>query len=130
MTLERLKEVICQEIDKRRDLLNDISENIWKNPELGFEEEFAHKLVTDLLEKEGFEVARKTPLPTSFIARYGKGKGIKVGIVIEYDALPGIGHACGHNLISETGIGAALGMMNPHWNYYIMSVNYYCSCFG
>ena len=110
MALERLKEVICKEIDKRRDMLNDISEKIWKNPELGFEEKFAHRVVTDLLEKEGFEVSRQTPLPTSFVAKYGQGNGIRVGIVIEYDALPGIGHACGHNLISETGIGAALGM--------------------
>jgi len=110
MTLEKLKETICQEVDKRLETLNDISEQIWKNPELGFDEKFAHKLVTDFLEKEGFEVARQTPLPTSFIAKFGKGNGIKVGIVIEYDALPGIGHACGHNLITEAGIGAALGI--------------------
>ena len=112
MATERLKETICQEVDQRSGKLNEISEQIWNNPELGFEERFAHDLLTDFLKKEGFEVSSKTPLPTSFIARYGQGKGIKVGIVVEYDALPGIGHACGHNLIAEAGIGAALGMLN------------------
>lgn len=109
MNADRIKDLIDQEIDKRLDDLNEISEQIWKNPELGFEEKFAHELLTNFLEREGFEVLKGTPLPTSFIAKYGKGNGIKVGVVIEYDALPGIGHACGHNLISETGIGAALG---------------------
>ena len=110
MNAERLKEIICQDIEQRFDSLNDISTKIWSKPELGFEETFAHELLTTFLDKEGFEVSRKTPLPTSFIAKYGDGSGIKVGILVEYDALPGIGHACGHNLIAELGIGAALGM--------------------
>lgn len=104
-----LKKVICDEINRRRTCLNDISEKIWNNPELNFEERFAHELLTSFLEKEGFEVSRKTPIETSFIAKFGKGNGSKVGVVVEYDALPGIGHACGHNLIAEAGIGAALG---------------------
>eukprot|EP00794_Sanderia_malayensis_P018905 gene18905-20808_t len=107
---ERLKSIACKKIDERRIGLNDISEKIWNHPELGFEETFAHDLLTTILEKEGFEVSRKMPLETAFIAKFGNSDGIKVGIVLEYDALPGIGHACGHNLIAEAGIGAALAM--------------------
>ncbi len=108
---ERLKSVICTEVDQRQTCLNEISEKIWNNPELCFEEKFSHQLVTTFLEKEGFEVQRSTPLETAFIARFGRGDGIKVGLMVEYDALPGIGHACGHNLIAEASIGAALGLL-------------------
>ena len=109
--LEDLKKTVCVTIDNRKDELNHISQEIWKNPELNFEERFAHKVLTEFLEKEGFEVHKSYPLQTSFIARYGnKEKScMKIGIICEYDALPGIGHACGHNLIAEAGIGAALG---------------------
>jgi len=61
------------------------------------------------LEKQGFQVSKEYPLETSFIAKYGDPDGLKVGICCEYDALPDLGHACGHNLIAEAGIGAALG---------------------
>jgi len=107
---EKLKQIICEAIDSKKDELNNISQEIWKNPELNFKEFKAHALLTSYLEKEGFEVAKSTPLETSFIARYGKKEGIKVGVICEYDALPGVGHACGHNLIAEAGIGAALGL--------------------
>ena len=108
MTSE-LKSLISSTIDNRSCELNEISQSIWKNPELGYEEFHAHELLTSFLEKEGFEVARKTPLETAFIARVGDSCGLKIGVLCEYDALPGIGHACGHNLIAEAGIGAALG---------------------
>ena len=107
---EKLKLVICQTIDKRLDSLNEISEQIWNHPQLCFEEVFAHDFLTDFLEKEGFEVSKRTPIETSFIAKYGNNDGIKVGVLLEYDALPGIGHACGHNLIAEAGVAAALGI--------------------
>ncbi|XP_057313982.1 xaa-Arg dipeptidase-like [Hydractinia symbiolongicarpus] len=100
----------CEEIDARSSELNSIGQEIWKNPELGYEEFAAHELLTTFLEKEGFNVSKKTPLETSFIARYGNSEGLKIGILCEYDALPGVGHACGHNLIAEAGIGAALGI--------------------
>ena len=104
-----LKEIICKAVDAKKDELNQISQEIWKNPELNFKEFKAHALLTSYLEKEGFQVSKKTPLETSFIAKYGESDGLKVGICCEYDALPGVGHACGHNLIAEAGIGAALG---------------------
>jgi len=105
-----LKALVCKTIDDRNSDLNKISQEIWNNPELSFNEHFAHELLTTFLEKEGFEVNKKTPLETSFIARYGCGSGLKIGVICEYDALPGIGHACGHNLIAEAGIAAALGI--------------------
>jgi len=109
MSPTELKEIVCTEIDSKKDELNELSQEIWKNPELNFKEFKAHALLTSYLEKEGFQVSKKTPLETSFIAKYGDPEGLKVGICCEYDALPGVGHACGHNLIAETGIGAALG---------------------
>ena len=116
--LEDLKKTVCVTIDNRKDELNHISQEIWKNPELNFEERFAHKVLTEFLEKEGFEVHKSYPLQTSFIARYGnKEKScMKIGIICEYDALPGIGHACGHNLIAEAGIGAALGKIKYYYD--------------
>jgi len=110
MITNDLKSLICSTIDGRSSDLNDISQSIWNKPELRFEEHHAHELLASFLEKEGFDVKRKSPLETSFIARYGDNSGLKVGICCEYDALPGIGHACGHNLITEAGIGAALGI--------------------
>ena len=106
---KQLKDIVCKAIDEKKEDLNEISQGIWKNPELNFKEFKAHALLTSYLEKEGFEVAKSTPLETSFIARYGKKDGLKVGVICEYDALPGVGHACGHNLIAEAGIGAAIG---------------------
>ena len=110
MSASELKALSCSAIDSRSSDLNSISQSIWNNPELCYEEVKAHELLTTFLEKEGFKVQRKTPLETAFIARYGDQTGLKVGVICEYDALPGVGHACGHNLIAEAGIGAALGM--------------------
>merc|ERR1712025_1063870 len=50
------------------------------------------------------------PLATSFIARFGRKGGVSVGVICEYDALPGIGHACGHNLIAQAGVATAMGL--------------------
>uniref|UniRef100_A0A7M5XFK9 Peptidase M20 domain-containing protein 2 n=1 Tax=Clytia hemisphaerica TaxID=252671 RepID=A0A7M5XFK9_9CNID len=109
--VETLKKVVDKTIENRKNDLNDISQEIWKNPELSFNEVKAHECLTNFLEKEGFTVSRKTPLETSFVAKYGDCTGgIKVGVICEYDALPKIGHACGHNLIAEAGIGAALAL--------------------
>ena len=108
---ENLKHVGCQEIDKSLESLKELSQKIWNNPELGFEEKYAHEILTSYLETNGFQVSKKTPLETSFIAKHGDDRGIKIGIMCEYDALPGIGHACGHNLIAEAGVAAAIGAL-------------------
>ncbi|KAJ3226959.1 hypothetical protein HK099_003751 [Clydaea vesicula] len=96
--------------------LREISLAIHCNPEIGFEEKFAHNLLTSFLEKKGFDVTRSAcGMETAFIAKYSpeniikeKEKIITTGFLSEYDALPKIGHACGHNLICIAGIGSAL----------------------
>ena len=108
--LKQLKKVACSAIDEKNKELYEIALTIGSYAEVAFEEYKSHSLLANFLKNEGFEVEEKTPLETSFIAKYGNPKGIKIGILCEYDALPEIGHACGHNLIAEAGIGAALGM--------------------
>lgn len=108
---EDVKKIICKTIDNRKDDLNLISQEIWKNSELDLEEHFAHQLLTTFLEKEGFEVCKSYPLETAFTARYGnRAEGsVKIGILCEYHALPLVGHACENNLIAEPGVGTAFG---------------------
>ncbi len=86
----------------------DLSHRIHANPELGFEEEKACGWLADTLDKAGFTVERGIcDLPTAFSARSGKGP-LHVAICAEYDCLPGIGHACGHNMIAAMAIGAGI----------------------
>jgi len=88
--------------------LIDLSHRIHAKPELGFEEEQAASWICDLLDGEGFEVKRGVgDLPTAFTARAGNGP-LHVAICAEYDSLPGIGHACGHNIIAASSCGAAI----------------------
>jgi amidohydrolase len=86
----------------------DASHQIHAHPELNYEERFAHDLLTELLAAEGLEVERSAyGLDTAFVARAGSS-GPTVAVLCEYDALPGIGHACGHNIIATAGLGAGL----------------------
>jgi amidohydrolase len=85
-----------------------LSHRIHANPELGFEEEKASTWIADMLVDAGFTVQRGIcDLPTAFIARAGNGP-LHIGICAEYDCLPGIGHACGHNLIAAMAVGAGI----------------------
>jgi amidohydrolase len=105
-----LKAAASTAIDQNSTELNALSVEIWKNPELCYEEHTAHKLLTNFLEKRGFEVQRSfAGLETAFRATFGSGRP-NVCVICEYDALPVIGHACGHNLIAEAGIAAGLGL--------------------
>jgi len=89
--------------------LRKISLKIHDNPELSYEEVKAHDLLTDYLEQKGFVVTRHASgLNTGFIAEYSNGPGRRVGFCSEYDALPGVGHACGHNLIAIAGLACAI----------------------
>ncbi|KAK3828532.1 MAG: hypothetical protein J3Q66DRAFT_376559 [Benniella sp.] len=91
--------------------LRAISRKLHKHPELGYKEYKAHALLTDYLEKKGFHVQRKAyTLDTAFVARAGNSDKVTIGICSEYDALPGLGHACGHNLIAISGIATAIGI--------------------
>ena len=104
------KEQAAKNIEKYREQIINISHTIHEDPELGHQEYKASKLLVAELEKHGYSVEYGVAgMDTAFIAR--KGKGVpKIGILAEYDALPGIGHACGHNLIATSALGAAIGL--------------------
>ncbi|KAL2828774.1 hypothetical protein BDW59DRAFT_43962 [Aspergillus cavernicola] len=97
-------------IDSKSQILWDINQKIHQNPELGFEEHMAHDNITGMLEDLGFQVTRHAfGLSTAFSAEYGHG-GRVVAFNAEYDALPEIGHACGHNLIAMMSIASFIGV--------------------
>jgi amidohydrolase len=106
--LTALKSRLRAEVEARADLLVATSHDIHAHPELNYEERYAHDLLTGLLEDEGLEVERHAHgLETAFVARAGSA-GPTIAVLCEYDALPGIGHACGHNIIATAGLGAGL----------------------
>lgn len=108
---EERKNCSISAIDGQDALLRKVSEKIWNNPELAFGEFKAHDLLVKTFSSLGFKVTAKYVLPTAFKAEFGCGTdGPAVGLICEYDALPNIGHACGHNLISTCGMGAAIGI--------------------
>ncbi len=87
------------------------SQAIHARPELGFEEHFAAGLIADALHEGGFTVDRGAfELDTAFAARIGDPSGVHVVVCCEYDALPAIGHGCGHNIIAAAGLGAGLAL--------------------
>jgi amidohydrolase len=103
-----LKNSVIKELETHRRQLRDLSLEIHDNPELGFKEVKASKLLTQYLEKNGFSVERGIcELETAFRASYGQGKPA-IAILAEYDALPQLGHACGHNLIAGIAVGGAV----------------------
>lgn len=106
------KATIQKEIDLIKDELLELSEKIHDNPEVAFKEHKASQWIIDLLEKHGFDVSEKVGgLDTAFKARFkGKKKGPIVAFLAEYDALPEIGHGCGHNIITACSVGAAIGL--------------------
>ena len=103
-----LRRRVVDEVDRRAEMLLDVSHRIWAEPETCFEERHAHDLLTEVLESEGLAPSRHAAdLETAFVATAGHD-GPDVGVLLEYDALPGIGHACGHNVIAAAGLGAGL----------------------
>ncbi len=91
-----------------RDTLVALSHRIHAHPEIGFEEERASAWLCEALTEAGFHVEKGVcEVPTAFRARTGSGP-LHIGICAEYDSLPGIGHACGHNIIAASAVGAAL----------------------
>jgi amidohydrolase len=108
MDLEQAKRQVIADVDARAELLVDVSHRIHEHPELGYEEVFAHDLLTQVLADEGIAVeAHAYGVDTAFVGRAGSA-GPTVAVCCEYDALPGIGHACGHNIIAAAGLGAGL----------------------
>ena len=108
MEEEKLKEKLKAELEIRRSELVRLSSDIHDNPELGFQEVKAVSWLSNYLENNGFCVEKGVAgLATAFQATYGEGKP-KIAVLAEYDALPGIGHGCGHNIIAASAVGAGV----------------------
>jgi len=108
LDIEKLKTSVIGEIDARRHQLSELSLKIHSNPELGFHETKAAAWLSQYLEENGFSIERGIcELATAFRGSYGQGKPA-IAILAEYDALPGLGHACGHNLIAACAAGAGV----------------------
>ncbi|MBI2912556.1 MAG: M20 family metallopeptidase [Chloroflexi bacterium] len=106
--LQALKQRLSAEIDRRRDELIQLSLRLHANPEIAFQEEKAAAWLSDYLEASGFSVERGIcQIPTAFRASYGSGEP-RVAFLAEYDALPGVGHGCGHNIIGTASTAAGL----------------------
>lgn len=108
--IDELKAQACADIDRRAADLIAASHDIHAHPELNFEEHFAHDRLTHIIDAAGLPVIRAAyGLDTAFETKVGS-RGLNVAVLCEYDALPGIGHACGHNIIAAAGLGAGLAL--------------------
>ena len=122
------KKIIIDDIDKNKTTFELVAKNIWNYAEVGFQEEKSSKELLSLLKENGFKIkSGVADIPTAFIAEYNNG-GSVVGILGEYDALPGLsqttnpkketregvnsGHACGHNLFGVASAAAAIAIKN------------------
>ncbi|MBW3557985.1 MAG: M20 family metallopeptidase, partial [Actinobacteria bacterium] len=104
------KSTARQTVDDHADDLIELSHRIHANPELRFEEERAAAWCSEALAAAGFDLQTGVAdLPTAFVATAGSGD-LTISICAEYDALPGIGHACGHNVIAASAVGAAAAL--------------------
>jgi len=110
--VRKLKEQAGNAVDSVTNELVELSREIQSHPETAYEEFQAASWITDVLERHGFEVQRGLAgVETAFVARLaGKAAGPRAALVAEYDALAGVGHGCGHNLIAAGAVGAALGL--------------------
>jgi amidohydrolase len=107
MTLDR--RALDQAIDEAYPSLTDLAARLHDHPELAYDEHHASSWIAELVEAAGIPVERALGgVETAFRARVGGGKGPHIAILAEYDALPEIGHACGHNLIAAGAVGAFL----------------------
>ncbi|MGH9869431.1 MAG: amidohydrolase [Candidatus Polarisedimenticolia bacterium] len=112
MTVPDLPALLRAEVDVLRPILVSLSRELYEHPELSLQETRSTARVQAILQGAGFEVTSGLgSLPTAFLARRkGMGPGPRVAFLAEYDALPGIGHACGHNLIAASAVGAGLAL--------------------
>ena len=111
MSLDQLKKDVCSAVDDLRAELLALSHAIHDEPELALEEFKAAERLTNGVEGHGIKVQRAAfGLKTGYVAEFGKAVGPNIAILSEYDALPGIGHACGHNIIATSGYGAAIAL--------------------
>ena len=105
------KDSIIQAVDRLGDELETLSRRIHDHPELGYQEKQAAGWLTEFLAAKGFKVEPGVGgVETAFRATIETGEGPTIAIMCEYDALPGIGHACGHNVIAASGAGAGAAL--------------------
>jgi len=108
LDIGKLKSSIIKLVDSLSPKLSDLSRKIHDNPEIAMQEQRAAAWLTDFLKAHGFSVTKGIAgMPTAFRATYGKGKPV-IAFLAEYDALPKIGHGCGHNLIATSAVAAGL----------------------
>ncbi len=108
--MNEAKKRVQSDVESIRGELIALSESLYRNPETAWKEIESARNVAGVLHRNGFEVTENfVGLPTAFHARLGSGAK-RIGFMAEYDALPGIGHACGHNLISAMSVGAAIAL--------------------
>jgi amidohydrolase len=108
LDIKQLKDLIIEEVDANRDEVINLSRAIHENPELGMSEHKAVERLCHFLADKGFDIEKNIcDLPTAFRAVYGSGKPV-IGFLAEYDALPELGHACGHNIIAASSAGAGV----------------------
>jgi amidohydrolase len=106
-----LKARVIDAIDARAEELIEVSQDLHRHPEIAFEEVRSSRRLAGRLTAAGLSVDLPAyGLDTAFAAEFGPAGGATVGIMAEYDALPGLGHACGHNIIGTAALGAALGL--------------------
>lgn len=112
MSDNSFKQLACAAIDAHREELIGIADQLHAHPEVAFQEFESVALLTRHLKGHGFAMERRTAgLETAFVASMsGRDGGPRIAILAEYDALPGLGHACGHNLIAASAVGAGLGV--------------------
>ncbi|MDI3481421.1 MAG: hypothetical protein PWQ97_1076 [Tepidanaerobacteraceae bacterium] len=109
--MESIKKEVMILADKLKQEIFEVADEIHKNPELGNQEFMASRLLKEKITKYGFKIQDVEGLPTAFIAsKKGTKPGPTIAFLAEYDALPQIGHACGHNLIAAASFGAAAAL--------------------
>jgi amidohydrolase len=108
LEIGEFKSLIIRDIDNNHQSLGELSGKLHDNPEVAFQEYHAAAWLTEYLVENGFSVDKGIcKLPTAFQGSYGSGKPV-IAFLAEYDALPGVGHACGHNLIATSSVAAAV----------------------
>ena len=105
-------EHIVKTIAEQKSELRQISDALWNHPETAYNEHFAASTVADYLTSKGFSVIKPyCEIETAFRTEFANGEGPVFAITAEYDALPELGHGCGHNLICTAAIAAFLGVV-------------------
>ncbi|GAB3849032.1 M20 family metallopeptidase [Nesterenkonia populi] len=108
--ITELKSLAAETVREQQDALLGLSHDLHAHPEIRWEEHRSVEAITELLAQHSFSIQRTLGgLPTAFRARAGSGSR-RIALIAEYDALEGLGHACGHNIIASASVGAALAL--------------------